>query len=138
MCMLNPVWQLRGLLICRNDAGLELLGFSWVHKCVLRHSCETLASIGSELRHIVDEVDSFGRTPLYWAAAYGDSQQVHDLLLNGASPDLTDFNRTTPLHIASSIAAIDCMKSLLTAGAKIEAKDRMGFTPLGYASTQGY
>ena len=136
VCMTAPGWHIGTLRTYTNEARLDALNFSRVHKSVVGLSSEGLENIGN-LRERVNEIDSFGRTPLYWAATLGLLDVVEKLLFSGASPNLADFNGSTPLHRAASIGSVSAIKLLCSAGASLEARDRQGYSPLFYACAQG-
>jgi ankyrin repeat protein len=136
LCMTASNWHLELLRICQNLGQSEALNFTRVHRSVTKWSSELLDGI-ENLRDQVDDTDSFGRTPLYWAATLGSAETLETLLLNGANPQLSDFNGSTPLHRAASTGCITSIKYLLRSGAEIDARDRHGFTPLTYACAQG-
>jgi len=76
-------------------------------------------------------------TPLHFAAYLGRSQMVLALLVAGADPGLTDGEGMTPLHMTgmavTTIDILDCADYLLKYGADINAVDKQGRTPLGWA-----
>ena len=93
-----------------------------------------------------------GETPLHAALSQSD-RLAHDLVLkvllgNGANPNCAtkpgvetgSFMRDcrtkgeTPLHRAAAFGTEDTIRLLLDAGAKIDAKDADGNSPLGWAS----
>ena len=93
-----------------------------------------------------------GETPLHAALSKSD-RLAHDLVLkvllgNGANPNCAtkpgaetgSFMRDcrtkgeTPLHRAAAFGTEDTIRLLLDAGAKIDAKDTNGNSPLGWAS----
>lgn len=92
-----------------------------------------------------------GETPLHAALSSARPAQhlvVRVLLANGADPNRATTRavetgafmrdcRTkgeTPLHRAAAFAAEDTIRLLLDAGAKVDAKDANGDTPLSWAS----
>jgi ankyrin repeat protein len=113
-----------------EEARLEGAHFSRLHRSVLGLSLETVESIGSGLRCCINDIDSFGRTALYWAAKIGRSDLVECLLLHGADPGISDRNGSTPLHVAAGLGYKCCIDVLLRAGAYIQARDRFGGSPL--------
>jgi ankyrin repeat protein len=131
-------WQLKGVQASVEEGKLESYSLSTLHKIVLGLSSEDVNSLRYNSRSVVNEVDSCGRTALYWAACLGNAAMVKKLLLRGADPDLTDFNGASPLHVAASAGSARSIRILVQAGAKIEAPDRLGATPLHYGSILGH
>lgn len=82
----------------------------------------------------IDAPDEAGRTPLHWAARYGNAEAVALLLDAGAQIDAADANARTPLHDAADYARLGAVACLLEAGSEVEAPDRLGRTPLHLAS----
>jgi ankyrin repeat protein len=78
-------------------------------------------------------VDGLGRTPLHYAALYGDSALVLELLKNGQNPDAADDNSWTPLHFATQSSAYEVVQILINQGATIDSRDSHGNTPLSNA-----
>ncbi|KAF9877412.1 hypothetical protein CkaCkLH20_05112 [Colletotrichum karsti] len=65
----------------------------------------------------VDPIDSYGKTPLFWASTSGKAEAVQVLIEAGANPDRaeTDHGRK-PLHEAASKNHPEVIKLLLGAG----------------------
>ena len=84
-----------------------------------------------------DLKDSYSRTPLSWAAAYGREAVVQLLLEKGAGIEAEDNYRRTPLLSAAAGGHEAAVQLLLEKGAGIEAKDNDGWTPLLWAAANG-
>lgn len=85
------------------------------------------------MRHWImpnEKLDRAGRSPLFYAALEGDTNEVKRLIRAGADVNLQDVNSDTPLHFAAQEQKTEAARLLLEAGADIEAKDRHGNTPL--------
>jgi ankyrin repeat protein len=78
--------------------------------------------------------DSFGRTPLGYAAAFGNVQMIKLLLDGGARVDYRDKFGSTPLHWAAEAGKVEAIKALLAAKAPVDAINRQGITPLMLAA----
>ena len=87
-------------------------------------------SDGVRFRHYASRKDSYGRTPLFWAATRGHREVVELLLDNGARINSKDRSRMTALHIAVTGEHKDVVSLLLERSAQIEAKAYYGETPL--------
>lgn len=71
---------------------------------------------------------------LHQAAADGDLEQVRKLIAQGADANATEGERTwTPLLAAATKGHAEIVKFLLESGAKVNAADSYGYTPLYYA-----
>ena len=80
----------------------------------------------------IEAQDEGGRTPLRWAAQGSSLDVVRALLAAGA--DVAEAG-WTPLHVAVVLGQPPAaVKTLLAAGADIEAKDEAGWTPLHWAA----
>ena len=110
--------------------------------------CQFLAERGADVNLPLPDT---GETPLHAALCStrpAQHQVVIVLLANGADPNRATKNavdtgafmrdsRTkgeTPLHRAAAFAGEDTIRLLLNAGAKVDAKDGNGDTPLAWAS----
>jgi hypothetical protein len=75
---------------------------------------------------------------LLTAASKGELTNTKMLLSQGANPNFTDRNRTTPLHEAAKQGHTTVAKLLIAKGAKVNSKDKWGRTPLHRASFHGH
>ena len=75
-------------------------------------------------------VDRAGRTPLHYASADADIQQVRQLLAAGLNASASDDDGWTALHFAAQSNAADVATILLDAGASVDTTDSNGNTPL--------
>lgn len=60
--------------------------------------------------------DACGRTVLFYAARYGKTQVVKNLLNAGCDPNVSDNEGNTSLHEATERSHIEVMKTLLKNG----------------------
>ncbi|OAT14139.1 ankyrin repeat-containing protein, variant 2 [Blastomyces gilchristii SLH14081] len=95
-------------------------------KMLLKHS----AAAGIPFRRRTSRKDSYGRTPLFWAATRGHRDVVELLLEHGANINSKDRDKLTALHIAVTGEHKDVVSLLLDRSARIEAKGSYGDTPL--------
>jgi ankyrin repeat protein len=137
MRMYSTEWQISSLHLYIEFGMFETLSLSRLHKSVLHISSEDIEEIGQRYRAIVDEVDFFGRTALYWAALTGQEKAVEKLLFCGADPGISDANGATPLHAAVGNGSVLCINALIASGANLDARDRFGAAPLHHASAWG-
>ncbi|KAJ9609556.1 hypothetical protein H2200_005883 [Cladophialophora chaetospira] len=119
-------------LLCLEGGHLTRL-----HKIVLGLSSEALENVPlAETRDLLDGLDSFNRTALYWAAKLGDAGAVRHLLALGADPGVADIDGALPLHVSVGQGNIDCVRLLAASGAQLEVRDRTGATPMHYACSK--
>jgi ankyrin repeat protein len=83
--------------------------------------------------------DSYGQTPLSWAAWNGHEAVVKLLLKKGAEVDSKEgsYSRTL-LSFAAESGHEAVVKLLLEEGAEVDLKDSFGLTPLWWAAGNGY
>ena len=86
----------------------------------------------------VNEPDGRRRTPLFWAAFYGQTPTVNRLLAHGADVAWRDEEDCTALHYAANSGHTDIVKILLGAGADRNAEDENAVTPLMLAATNNH
>ncbi|KAI0450324.1 ankyrin repeat protein [Xylaria acuta] len=91
---------------------------------------EQNASDGIPFRRYTSRKDSFGRTPLFWAATRGHRDVVELLLDHGANINSKDRGKMTALHVAVTGEHKDVVSLLLDRSARIEDKAYYGETPL--------
>jgi hypothetical protein len=82
--------------------------------------------------------DSYGRTPLSWAAENGHKAVVKLLLEAKADVNAKDNKGQTPLWCAARNGHEAVVKLLLEAKADVDAKDNGGRTPLWCAARNGH
>lgn len=98
---------------------------------------QTLIQAGAD----PNQANKTGVTPLMMALSLKNAGLVQTLLQNRANPNLANAQGRTPLHylalIADKKAAASFVAPLVQAGAKVEAKDNKGQTPLALAVLSG-
>ncbi|MES2947761.1 MAG: ankyrin repeat domain-containing protein [Pseudomonadota bacterium] len=78
-------------------------------------------------------VDRLGRTPLHYAAAERNGEDVSRLLSEGANVNARDDNEWSPLHFATQSNSVQVVSQLLAAKADVNAVDSNGNSPLSNA-----
>jgi len=87
----------------------------------------------------VDSIDDWtGKTPLHYAAEYGNLEIAVLLLDAGANVRHVDDDKATALHHAAVGGFVDVTKLLLAHGADINAKDKRAETPMDGAVFFGH
>lgn len=76
-----------------------------------------------------------GKSPVQRAVEKGDLDEVRKLLVAGSSPDSTCPGGKTVVHVASEKGHDVILAALLSAGAKVDARDEQKLRPLHYAIT---
>ena len=71
---------------------------------------------------------------LFWAAHYGDTEKVREIISSGAEVNEQDDEGETPLHIAVVESHLQTAQDLVAAGAKVDVRDYNGYTPLYLAA----
>jgi len=71
------------------------------------------------------------------AGELGDHKALEKALREGADPDVKDDKTFAALHWASKCGRVDDIKSLLAAGANVNAVNKAGVTPLIFAASLG-
>jgi ankyrin repeat protein len=79
-------------------------------------------------------LDTGGRSPLGYAALYGNTDMTKALLASGARPDFRDKFGNTALHWAAANGQVEVVRLLLAAKAPIDAPNKQGVTPLMMAA----
>ena len=78
-----------------------------------------------------------GRTPLMTAVALSDTPRVSALLASKADPDTADANGLRAIHFAAGDPDPALLRTLIVAGADVNAKGRSGKTPIMEAARLG-
>ena len=97
--------------------------------------CRQLLASGSN----VEERDKAGWTPLQIAASKGYTELCQLLLDRGkAEIEETDADGNTALNLATSNGHASTVALLLSRKARVDLKNKKGFTPLLTAANKGY
>jgi ankyrin repeat protein len=78
--------------------------------------------------------DDAGRTPLGYAAGFGNTAMLKALLDNRARVDYRDKFGRIPLHWAAELGQVEAIRLLLAAKSPVDATARQGITPLMLAA----
>ena len=87
---------------------------------------------------VVLSKDTFGNTPLHWAAKEGYKDVAELLLANGADVNARGDKGHKPLHWAAFRGHTDVAELLLANGADVNAENAHEWTPLHAAADAGY
>jgi uncharacterized protein len=79
-------------------------------------------------------IDPAGRSPLDYAATFGNMAMIEALLGAGARLDFRDQFGNTALHWAAESGQIASLRRLLAAQAPVDAPNKQGVTPLMLAA----
>lgn len=105
-------------------------------KAALWDNFELLEDLLNEEAHLINCVDSWGRTPLHASAITADSKCLKILINAGADVNVQCGPRgdnKTALHLSAEHGHATNMRELLEAGASYVLKDINGLTPLDLA-----
>ncbi len=86
---------------------------------------------------LVGSKDSYGKTPLHYAAALEQKDMAAFIIANGAEINARDNLGMTPLHYAAHAGRIDTVELLLANKAEVDVRDSAAITPLFYAAMRG-
>ena len=91
-----------------------------------------------DFRHLINQKDETGLTPLHWAVRMSDSSAVQQLLKAGADPEILDPWNTTPLSRACMhLSSASCVEALAKAGADFTSRNLSGHLPIHIAAGAG-
>lgn len=79
-------------------------------------------------------LDGQGRSPLDYAAGFGNRVMIQMLLDDGARTDFRDKFGSTALHWAAEAGQVEAIELLINAKAPVDATNREGITPLMLAA----
>lgn len=82
----------------------------------------------------VNLASTLGESPLFWAAADGQSTSVELLLSRGANPRARNSAGLSPLHMAARYGNTEAALKLIAAGADVNALSNLAATPLHMAA----
>ena len=86
----------------------------------------------------VNELGPNDRTPLIFAASFGDPAIVQELVQAGALLDFQDNFGWSPLHWAADTGHTSVVRQLVAAGANVNTRDSEGWSPLHWAAYRGH
>jgi ankyrin repeat protein len=108
---------------------------------LLHLSKQLLSSAQGEKLMLAEARDSYGQTPLMWAAQNGQLETVMLLLsIDDVNPNARDDQGQTPLMWAAKYGHEETIKQLLLSPHNVDpdAKDDRGMTPLMWAARNGH
>ena len=119
------------------DDALDQQNISLVHKAFLGLTPIDLEQILQSLpKSLLNIGDTFGRTPLYWAAHRGDSKSVALLLKYGADALCINQIGVSPLHVAIITKNQQAIRQLINVSSHGD-RDLFGYLPIHYACEHG-
>ena len=107
------------------DTGLHLAALMGNVDAIRQH-----VEAGSDL----NEIDSFGSTPLVVAATFGRTEAARALLEAGADPEIRNQDGSAPLQIAAFLGHTKIVRTLLDAGADAHSRNMTGSTAFDIVS----
>ena len=128
-------------LLAENGADIHLVdgqGYNSLHIAIHGKQPNVLLlllALGGD----INSLDSFGRTPLMWAAYSGEEDDLIKILLNwGADTNYRDVTGYTALHWAVVSSHFYFGKLLLSGGIDQEIKDETGKTARDLATERSW
>ncbi|KAI9893379.1 MAG: hypothetical protein M1814_006675 [Vezdaea aestivalis] len=114
---------------------MENFDFSELHEAVVGIIPIDLSLLlqKSVFRSKIGHEDTWGRTPLHWAAKRGDAKAVEALIHAGADVNVKDRTASTPVHYAAAASHPRALELLLIAKADAQAKNWLMEEPMHYA-----
>ena len=111
---------------------MEKFDFSNLHKAVLRILQTNLVALlqNKSNRAEINHQDTWGRTPLHWAAKLGDAKAVEALIYAGAKVNVQDRSKSTPTHYAAGARHPRALELLLMAKGDVRARNWYGQEPI--------
>ncbi|MCC2646037.1 MAG: hypothetical protein K0R02_102 [Rickettsiaceae bacterium] len=82
----------------------------------------------------IDATDKEKKTPLHFAADYGDDKMVKLLVEHSADVNAIDFKSFTPLTYAVRKGSLFLVKFFIEKGARVDIKDKNGAPIIAYAA----
>ncbi len=109
-----------------------------LHDAVKKGNDIVLQNLIDTQNYDVNEQDSYGCTPLHYAAEYGHTKCVRILLSNNANVKLVNNLDNTPLHYATWNGHIDCLSAIIEHDTNsVNFKNYFHRTPLHFAASWG-
>lgn len=117
----------RGLQMCRRL--VERYNF---------HVYDSLFLSGkNDPRRMAEQARLEAAGQLLWGACVGDVGAMQGLVSRGISPNCSNYDGRTPLHIAAAEGRAEAVRYLLSVGGDPEALDRWGHAPIDDARREG-
>ena len=104
-----------------------------------RNSPELIEDLWAIKKHLINEADMYGRTPIFWAIEIGCGADTFRALLEwpNVRPDAHDKEGKTPLLLAAEKGCYEAVDALLKQGVDSLAHDKEGSTALILAAENG-
>lgn len=87
-----------------------------LHRQLCRQRSNSTPNLYNIASGEVNAKDSKGRTLLYYAAKYGQTEIARQLLEAGCDPNIADRNKNTPLHEATDGSHLEVIRLLVKSG----------------------
>ena len=117
-------------VVASNDASV-------LHFAAAGGNAEVIREVASKGHPLINACDSYGATPLHWAALLGKTEAALELIKQSAEKAVVAGRFGTPLHQAALYGHLLTVKALLKAGCPVDVVDSLDQTVLHYAVLTG-
>jgi ankyrin repeat protein len=116
-----------------RDYGMDRQGRDLLHFLVMWHSSAFIRKCIELLQPDINVHDKCRRSPLHYAAIFGNSAAVGVLLEMGAKPNIKDNFGSTPIHYALSEGSLTSVQLLVNSGTDLNILDNFSRSALHLA-----
>jgi ankyrin repeat protein len=116
-----------------RDYGKDAEGRDLLHFLVMWHSDAFLRQCLRVLGSKFNVLDACRRSPLHYAAIFGNNHALKVLLEIGADPNLKDNFQSNPMHYALKAGSLACVKLLVQHGADLSLLNNFSRSALDLA-----
>ncbi|XP_062903254.1 ankyrin repeat domain-containing protein 53 [Mobula hypostoma] len=135
-------WLRLSLNKAKGKVAVDRNGYNAVHYAAQNGRLECLRVLLEEYNMDVNLPDLQGYRPIHMIlnkeCQFCAEHCLNYLLDIGADPNVQTIDGQSPLHQAAEVGLLDCITTLVEAGANVKAKDRKGQIPYDLAKLWGH